>query len=156
MARLKIVRRSARTKNSPRIFQKAVWEKNNSNGKQTRSGFERNFIPCRSNELEFKMDKLEGSSFENISITSIKVHARSKPFWVNVNYKCKVTGQCRKQKKAFKHQRECYEKVNVVTFCQEIDDNHKATVPLKKLAKQPEASNLEKTTGRFIFYCYIL
>ena len=113
-------------------------------------------FPVDRTELEFKMDKLEGSSFENISITSIKVHARSKPFWVNVNYKCKVTGQCRKQKKAFKHQRECYEKVNVETFCQEIDDNHKATVPLKKLAKQPEASNLEKLTGRFIFYYYTI
>ena len=46
--------------------------------------------------------------------------------------------------------------MNVVTFCQEIDDNHKATVPVKKLAKQPEASNLEKPTGRFIFYYYYI
>ena len=57
------------------------------------------------------MEKLKDEQFENIVISSVTVQDRKLPFWLNVNFTLKRTGQRFKQVKKFK------EKFEVVSFC---------------------------------------
>ena len=66
------------------------------------------------------MEKLKDEKFENIVISSVTVQDRKLPFWLNVNFTLKRTGQRFKQVKKFSVQREV--RSGIISFAKELDN----------------------------------
>ena len=82
------------------------------------------------------MEKLKDEQFENIFISSVTVQDRKLPFWLNVNFTPKRTGQPSKQVKKFSVQREG--RSGILSFAKELD---KCFGPVCSIAKVTSITN---------------
>ena len=67
------------------------------------------------------MDKIKDENFENIRITSVKVQDRTLPYWINVNFTLKRTGQRLKKSKKLRVQSAVRDQI--LPFCREVNDS---------------------------------
>ena len=79
------------------------------------------------------MDKIKDENFENIRITSVKVQDRTLPYWKNVNFTLKRTGQRLKKSKKLRVQSAVRDQI--LPFCREVNDSFQIS---RETGKSPD------------------